>query len=45
MLYEGIEHADDAVVRFGDTVCFEKCLEVCLGNLTDSFFIKQIEKP
>ena len=23
VLYEGIEHADDAVVRFGDRVCFE----------------------
>ena len=35
MLYESIEHADDAVFRFGDKVFFKKS-KVMRGNLKDS---------
>ena len=39
-----MEHADDAVVRFGDKFLFKKS-KVMRGNLKDSLLKKQIEKP
>ena len=46
MLYENIEHADDSVVRFGNSN------KACLKNESDAhgefngfFIITQIEKP
>ena len=44
MLYESIEHADDAVVRFRNKV-FLKKIESNAWEFNEFFITKQIEKP